>query len=141
MATTPASSSRANGRAPTNSKPASAAPKSAKRKASTGPAKARPKFASLAHLPTSTFGRLSAVAAVGAGIASAGYFAWREYKARTADAGPFAPAAFAPGETDIENFDQTRSAGPESMRDEIDEWDRVDQAADESFPASDPTTH
>jgi hypothetical protein len=32
-----------------------------------------------------------------------------------------------------------RSAGPEAMRCEDDiEWDTVDQAADESFPASDP---
>jgi len=31
-----------------------------------------------------------------------------------------------------------RSAGPEAMRDPPSEWGRVDQAADESFPASDP---
>jgi hypothetical protein len=32
-----------------------------------------------------------------------------------------------------------RSAGPEAMRDgDHLDWDRVDQAADESFPASDP---
>jgi hypothetical protein len=31
-----------------------------------------------------------------------------------------------------------RSAGPEAMRDPPEEWDKVDQAADESFPASDP---
>lgn len=48
-------------------------------------------------------------------------------------------AAFADHETDPENFDQTRSAGPEGMRgDARRTWDRVDQAADESFPASDP---
>lgn len=33
----------------------------------------------------------------------------------------------------------TRDAGPENMRDEPGgDWDRVDQASDESFPASDP---
>lgn len=33
----------------------------------------------------------------------------------------------------------TRDAGPENMRDNPGEdWDRVDQASDESFPASDP---
>lgn len=33
----------------------------------------------------------------------------------------------------------TRNAGPDFMRDDDgDRWDRVDQAADESFPASDP---
>ena len=31
-----------------------------------------------------------------------------------------------------------RSAGPEAMRDPPSEWEKVDQAADESFPASDP---
>ena len=31
-----------------------------------------------------------------------------------------------------------RPAGPESMRDPPDKWDEVDQAEDESFPASDP---
>jgi hypothetical protein len=48
-------------------------------------------------------------------------------------------AAFADSETDPENFDQTRSAGPDGMRsDPRRNWDKVDQAADESFPASDP---
>lgn len=31
-----------------------------------------------------------------------------------------------------------RQAGPEEMRDPPREWDKVDEAADESFPASDP---
>jgi hypothetical protein len=31
-----------------------------------------------------------------------------------------------------------RSAGPEAMRDPPKEWERVDEASDESFPASDP---
>jgi hypothetical protein len=31
-----------------------------------------------------------------------------------------------------------RSAGPEAMRDPPREWENVDQASDESFPASDP---
>ena len=48
-------------------------------------------------------------------------------------------AAFADNETDPENFDQTRSAGPDGMRSDARRtWDPVDQAADESFPASDP---
>ncbi|HXJ02326.1 MAG TPA: hypothetical protein VNH44_13975 [Micropepsaceae bacterium] len=38
--------------------------------------------------------------------------------------------------------EQVRSAGPDAMRDEpLREWDEVDQAADESFPASDPPSH
>ena len=31
-----------------------------------------------------------------------------------------------------------RSAGPDAMRDPPSEWGEVDQASDESFPASDP---
>ena len=31
-----------------------------------------------------------------------------------------------------------RSAGPDAMRDPPGDWDKLDQAADESFPASDP---
>jgi hypothetical protein len=31
-----------------------------------------------------------------------------------------------------------RPAGPESMRNPPKDWDKVDEAADESFPASDP---
>lgn len=31
-----------------------------------------------------------------------------------------------------------RSAGPDAMRDPPEDWDKVDQAVDESFPASDP---
>ena len=31
-----------------------------------------------------------------------------------------------------------RSAGPEAMRDPPKDWENVDQAVDESFPASDP---
>ena len=31
-----------------------------------------------------------------------------------------------------------RSAGPEAMRDPPKDWETVDQASDESFPASDP---
>ncbi|HEX8669134.1 MAG TPA: hypothetical protein VF727_12275 [Allosphingosinicella sp.] len=31
-----------------------------------------------------------------------------------------------------------RSAGPEAMRDPPSQWERVDEASDESFPASDP---
>ena len=31
-----------------------------------------------------------------------------------------------------------RAAGPDAMRDPPKEWEKVDQASDESFPASDP---
>jgi hypothetical protein len=50
-------------------------------------------------------------------------------------------AAFAPGEASPGNFSQVRNAGPEAMRDKPAEWDGVDEASDESFPASDPPSH
>ena len=70
--------------------------------------------------------------------AAAGYAGWRMLRARRHDGAP----AFAPGEADRENIDQTRSAGKQAMRDEPKrEWDKVDQAVDESFPASDPPAY
>lgn len=51
-------------------------------------------------------------------------------------------AAFRKGETDPENRDQTRHAGPKAMRDKSRRgWNRVDEASDASFPASDPPSH
>lgn len=67
-------------------------------------------------------------------------------RGRKSGAGASAPespsAAFANRETDPENFDQTRTAGPAGMRDAPrQDWDRIDEAADESFPASDPPAY
>jgi hypothetical protein len=73
-------------------------------------------------------------------ITSVAVFAW--WRQRDDEEGPASPAAFAPGESDPANLDQTRSAGPEGMRDTPGEkWDKVDQAGDESFPASDPPSY
>ena len=47
-------------------------------------------------------------------------------------------AAFAAGETNGANFAKVRHAGPEAMRSDPPQWDKADQASDESFPASDP---
>jgi hypothetical protein len=72
--------------------------------------------------------------------AGAGAFAlWRH---RRGSPKPHHGAAFSDDETDRENFAQTRSAGPDAMRDPAQRrWDRVDQASDESFPASDPPAY
>jgi hypothetical protein len=45
--------------------------------------------------------------------------------------------AFADGESTPGPV-EVRNAGPEAMRSDPPEWDIVDQASDESYPASDP---
>lgn len=51
---------------------------------------------------------------------------------------PAEHAAFAPGESDKPLHTDVRNAGPDAMRSDLRHWDRVDEASDESFPASDP---
>lgn len=48
------------------------------------------------------------------------------------------PAALAPGEATGTGVTENRSAGPAGMRSDPPNWDAVDEASDESFPASDP---
>lgn len=78
---------------------------------------------------------------VGAGVAvGAGLYATRRQWLPKAEEwrDEFA-AAFADDETDYENFDQTRHAGKNSMRDHPgDDWEDIDDMSDASFPASDP---
>lgn len=83
-----------------------------------------------------TMKTLGTITLAAATLTSAAVYAWR--RMREPDSG-HQGAAFAHGEIEPANFDQTRSAGPDAMRDRPGEkWDKVDQAADESFPASDP---
>jgi hypothetical protein len=102
----------------------------------------------LAHSGSASFGMMpstmrilgSLSLAAATLITSVAVFAW--WRKREGAGDPAHPAAFAPGESDPANFDQTRSAGPEGMRDTPGEnWDKVDQAGDESFPASDPPSY
>lgn len=52
---------------------------------------------------------------------------------------PSEHAAFAHGETtDGPQHTDVRNAGPGAMRSDPPQWDSVDEASDESFPASDP---
>lgn len=66
---------------------------------------------------------------------AAGYAIWRVAQKNREHQ---APAAFAQGEESGGNFAQVRNAGAEGMRSDPKRWDKVDQASDESFPASDP---
>ncbi len=78
--------------------------------------------------------------AAGLGAAAAAFAGWKLLRGQKPVSA--AAPAFAPGETDPHNLDQTRSAGHESMRDKPKrKWDKVDQALDESFPASDPPAY
>lgn len=82
---------------------------------------------------------LAAAGAAVAGLAAA-LFARRRWFGDAAEQVP-APANQR-GKTEPGHAGQSgaaaRSAGPEAMRDPPPEWDAVDQAVDESFPASDP---
>lgn len=81
------------------------------------------------------------IAGLGAALGGLGAaLFWRRRRGGTGDQVP-APAN-ARGKTEPGHAGQSgaaaRSAGPEAMRDPPAEWDKADQASDESFPASDP---
>lgn len=67
--------------------------------------------------------------------AAAGYGLLKLFTRKTPTA---EPAALAPGEATGTGVTEIRSAGPEGMRSDPPNWDGVDEASDESFPASDP---
>jgi hypothetical protein len=96
----------------------------------------------LAKEGTASKATIGAVVVAVAAVAGAGMMAWLRYRDEFDDwrqRDDYSPAAFAATESHPENFDQTRSAGPDAMRDDPgEEWDEIDQALDESFPASDP---
>ena len=80
----------------------------------------------------------SIIAGVGAAVAVAGaaLFAWRRSGDGEQTAAATSRGKTAPGP--VGKSGAARSAGPEAMRDPPKEWDKEDQASDESFPASDP---
>jgi hypothetical protein len=72
------------------------------------------------------------------GAAACGYAAVTVYR-RWSDSGHGGAPALAHDEHHAaDDFSATRSAGPDAMRDPPKRWNEVDQASDESFPASDP---
>lgn len=77
------------------------------------------------------------MAAAGAAVAAAGaaLFAFARRKGEAAD--ELDAVAHSTGKVEP-SPGAARSAGPEAMRDPPSDWEKVDQASDESFPASDP---
>lgn len=73
-----------------------------------------------------------------AALGTAGYVVYKMVKQQQNHHRTSEPAAFAPGESSGSNFSQVRSAGTEGMRSDPKKWDKIDEAGDESFPASDP---
>jgi hypothetical protein len=80
---------------------------------------------------------------IGAGLAAAaGYFAatrWRSGGGETGRGAHGSAALSGDGAHGaVGTSGAARSAGPEAMRDPPADWGKVDEASDESFPASDP---
>ncbi len=65
---------------------------------------------------------------------AAGYALYRYATKQSASGVALASGEAAPSGS----FTHVRNAGPEAMRDAPEGWQKVDQASDESFPASDP---
>ncbi len=76
------------------------------------------------------------IAAAGAAVAAASAALFAFGRRRTESGERDAPA-HSTGKIEP-SHGATRSAGPEAMRDPPSDWSQVDQASDESFPASDP---
>ena len=90
-------------------------------------------------MKTSAYQKAGSAIALLAGGASLAWLWQRLKKAQITNA---PAAAFAGEGAHIGSFVHTRDAGPEHIRDEDGEdWDRTDQASDESFPSSDPPAH
>jgi len=68
-------------------------------------------------------------------VGAAGYGLYRYMQREKPHEGK---VAFATGETAGHSGPQVRNAGPDAMRTPPRNWDKADEASDESFPASDP---
>jgi hypothetical protein len=81
---------------------------------------------------------LTGIAAAAA--AGLGYLASALWRRRSSTAGPGARPAISGsgGHGAVGESGAARSAGPDAMRDPPSTWEKVDEASDESFPASDP---
>ena len=71
-----------------------------------------------------------------AALGALGYVGYKYYEKNAQDRS--AAPAFAGGQPSSDAMN-VRDAGPDAMRDDTArDWDKADQASDESFPASDP---
>jgi len=84
--------------------------------------------------------RTAIITGIGAAcVAGIGYFVARRLASGSGDDEPRAAALSGGGAHGaVGNSGAVRTAGPSEMRDPPERWSKVDQASDESFPASDP---
>lgn len=68
-------------------------------------------------------------------LAGAAGYAFYKYATREDGEAAFAGSA---GRGSTDNFSRVRDAGPHEMSNAPRTWNKVDEASDESFPASDP---
>lgn len=88
------------------------------------------------------FGRGLGALAIGVGAVALAAYVMRARPAYGRRTAPALRDAAPVGEADRGAYGQVRAAGPESMRDPVlSNWDKVDEASDESFPASDPPSY
>ena len=73
-----------------------------------------------------------------AGAAVLGYVLSRRFLGRRGYETAAPPLTVGRPEGPVGHSGNVRPAGPETMRDPPKSWSRVDEASDESFPASDP---
>jgi len=78
----------------------------------------------------------AAVAGIGAALFARRWLGGEDQQERSRPAPALQRNKAAPGP--VGKSGAARSAGPDAMRDPPEQWDREDQASDESFPASDP---
>jgi hypothetical protein len=84
-------------------------------------------------------GRIALLTGLGAACAAAlGYAATRLWRRPDGSQGRSAALKGTGADGAVGHTGAARSAGPDAMRDPPREWSQVDQASDESFPASDP---
>jgi hypothetical protein len=71
-------------------------------------------------------------------VAAGAVFRWRRTGAADDEAPPAPALSDSAAEGAVGTSGAVRPAGRGAMRDPPEDWDRVDEALDESFPASDP---